>query len=70
MEPNPQIYFYKDGGVYVLMHTGERVGEVKTRKEARKWWDLEQRKEVLWVRGVCRAARGRYCAMIQHGTVS
>lgn len=64
---NAQTYFAKDrySKVYGLYIDGEKVGEVKTRAEARKWWEREQRKEVLLVRAMSRAVRGRHYAAIQ-----
>jgi hypothetical protein len=43
----PGTYFAKDRytGEYQLVRDGEVVGVVKTRKEATKWWDREQRVE-------------------------
>jgi hypothetical protein len=63
----PGTYFFKDkySKAYVLVIDGEKVGEVATRKEANKWWEREQRKEVLQVRAMSRAVRGRHYAAIQ-----
>lgn len=63
-------HYYKDRDhrhqqIYVLVLDDERVGEVRTRKEAQKWWEREERKEVLQVRAMSRAVRGRHYAAIQ-----
>lgn len=41
MQYAPGTYFCKDrySQRYVLVVDGQRVGEVATRKEARKWWE-------------------------------
>lgn len=67
MSFTPGTYYFKDkySKTYVLVLDGEKVGEVATRKEANKWWEREQRKEVLLVRAISRAVRGRHYDDIQ-----
>lgn len=46
MQLAPGTYFFKDrdSGLYLLILDGQRVGAVKTRREATKWWNSHQPK--------------------------